>query len=84
VHREFTEEYGMTVKVTVLLGVAGRILPAEGQHRVPVSYPARHVAGTPEIREPGMCLEIGWFDVSALPRPLSPASRHTSAGYRKR
>jgi len=84
VHREFAEEYGMTVEVTELLGVADHILPAEGQHWVSVSYLARQVGGTPEIREPGKCLEIGWFEVSALPQPLSQASRQTLAGYEQR
>ncbi|MGA5300634.1 NUDIX domain-containing protein [Nucisporomicrobium flavum] len=75
VRREFREEYGMEVEVTGLLGVADHLLPEEGQHWVSVSYAARHVGGVPEIREPGKCTEIGWFDADALPEPLSEAAK---------
>jgi 8-oxo-dGTP diphosphatase len=80
--REIHEEYGMTVEITGLLGVADHLLPAEGQHWVSVSFSARHTGGEPEIREPGKCTEIGWFDLSALPGPLSEASASTVDAYR--
>lgn len=81
--REILEEYGLDVEVTGVLGVADHILPAEGQHWVSVSVAARHVGGVAAIREPGKCVEIGWFALDALPEPLSLASRHTLAAYEK-
>ena len=75
--REFREEYGMTVEVTGLIGVADHILPDEGQHWVSVSFAARHEDGTPTIREPEKCTEIGWFTTGNLPADLSEAGRQT-------
>jgi 8-oxo-dGTP diphosphatase len=75
--REFAEEYGMTVEVTALIGVADHILPAEGQHWVSVSFTATHVAGTPSIREPEKCTKIGWFTPDNLPPDLSEAAQQT-------
>jgi mutator protein MutT len=82
--REFVEEYGMTIEVVALLGVADHILPAEGQHWVSPGYLARHVAGEPAIREPDRCTAIGWFDPGELPRPLSQVSRTTLKHYLRR
>lgn len=82
IRREFAEEYGMRIEVTGLLGVFDHILPAEGQHWVSVTYLARHVAGTPTIREPGKCDEIGWFAPDALPSPLSAITRQNLTAYR--
>jgi mutator protein MutT len=80
--REFAEEYGMTIEVTALLGVADHILADEGQHWVSPSYLARHVRGEPAILEPGKCTAIGWFELPALPQPLSRVSRSALDDYR--
>ena len=79
--REFAEEYGMTVEVTGSLGVADHILPGERQHWVSASFTARHVAGTPQIEEPGKCTAIGWFRLGELPEQLTEAGRQTLAAY---
>jgi hypothetical protein len=71
----------MTVEVDRLIGVSDHILPAEGQHWVSPSFTARHVGGVPVIREPEKCVEIGWFDLDALPTKLTQASRDTLAAY---
>jgi ADP-ribose pyrophosphatase YjhB (NUDIX family) len=83
-HREFDEEYGITIEVTALLGVVDHLLPAEGQHWVSPGYLARHTGGEPVIREPDRCTTIGWFDPAALPEPLSRVSRATLAAYTAR
>jgi 8-oxo-dGTP diphosphatase len=75
--REFDEEYGMTVQVTGLIGAADHILPGEGQHWVSVSFTAQYIDGTPTIREPEKCTEIGWFKSDELPADLSEAARQT-------
>ena len=74
VRRELAEEYGMAVEITGQLGAFDHILPAEGQHWVSVAYLARDAGGEPTIREPGKCSQIGWFDLDALPEPLSAIS----------
>jgi 8-oxo-dGTP diphosphatase len=71
VRREFREEYGMEIEPTGLLGVFDHLLPDESEHWVSATYLARHLSGVPERREPTKCSEIGWFDLSDLPAPLS-------------
>ncbi|WP_249997893.1 NUDIX domain-containing protein [Actinoplanes sp. M2I2] len=82
--REFDEEYGMVVEVTGLLGVSDHLLPEEGQHWVSPSFTARHLGGTPAIREPDKCTEIGWFRLEALPGELTKVSLDTLAAYREK
>ena len=77
--REFEEEYGMTIELLDLLGVNDHIL--ESEHWVSPTFIARFVAGLPTIREPGKCSEIGWFDLSALPEPLSAVTREDVRMY---
>ena len=75
VHREIREEYGIEIEIRRLLGVFDHILVDERQHWISATYIARHVGGVPEIREPGKCVEIGWFRLDALPGNLSQISR---------
>lgn len=81
VRREFLEEYGMEIAVTSLLGVFDHILPAEEQHWVSVTYLADHVSGTPRILEPQKCTDLGWFDIQALPAPLTVVSQANVRQY---
>jgi 8-oxo-dGTP diphosphatase len=81
VRREFREEYGMQIRVAELLGVFDHILSREKQHWISVSYIARHVRGMPRILEPRKCVDIGWFSLFALPRPLSQISRNNFRSY---
>lgn len=71
--REFEEEYGMTIELIDLLGVNDHIL--ENEHWVSPTFIARFVSGVPTILEPEKCSEIGWFELSALPEPLSVVTR---------
>jgi mutator protein MutT len=81
VRREFKEEYGMQIQVTALLGVFDDILPSEGQHWVSPTYVARHVSGRPTIQEPQKCTKIDWFQLDALPHPLSQITQQNLAAY---
>ncbi len=64
--REIREEFGVTVEVGTLIGVADHILPAEKQHWVSPAYLCRIVSGAPEIREPEKCTEIQWVTLEEL------------------
>jgi len=79
--REFREEYGVEIRIVGLLGVFDHILPEEGQHWVSATYVARHESGVPRILEPAKCSEIGWFDLSALPEPLSAITQENLRVY---
>lgn len=72
--REMLEEYGVEIEVGELLDVVDHILPAEGQHWVSPSFLCRIISGTPRIREPEKCSQIGWFSLDALPENVTLAS----------
>ncbi|MEU9825795.1 NUDIX domain-containing protein [Micromonospora chersina] len=82
VRREFREEYGIDIRVTGLLGVFDHLLPDEHQHWISVTYLARHVAGVPRPLEPAKCAAVDWFDVTALPHPLSRITEQNLNAYR--
>ena len=81
VQREFLEEYGMVIEVSELLSVDDHILTEEGQHWIAMSYIARHISGTPEIKEADKCSAIGWFKLDALPEPLSQITQANLRDY---
>lgn len=82
--REIEEEYGVEIEVGALLDVVDHILPDEGQHWVSPTFVCRIVRGVPQIREPGKCAAIGWFDVQATPAPLTLVTQANLAHYRQR
>lgn len=74
--REILEEYGFTIDVVRLLDVVDHILPGENQHWVSPTFLCRYTGGTPSIREPRKCEEIGWFRLDSIPEnDLTSASR---------
>jgi mutator protein MutT len=80
--REIREEYRMTVEIMELLTVTDHILPDEQQHWVSPSFICRVVTGTPVIREPEKCTEIGWFALNNIPDALTQVTRHDLVLYR--
>ncbi len=79
--REIREEYGVEIAVGQLLDVVDHILPDEGQHWVSPTFLCRLVSGTPTIREPGKCSEIGWFAPGDVPEGLTVISRENLGNY---
>jgi 8-oxo-dGTP diphosphatase len=79
--REMREEYGIEIAVGKLLDVVDHILPEEGQHWVSPTYLCRIVSGMPEIREPGKCTEIAWFDPESAPQDLTVITRENLEHY---
>ncbi|MHB8845194.1 MAG: NUDIX domain-containing protein [Nitrospirota bacterium] len=74
--REILEEYGFSIDVVRLLDVVDHILPEEKQHWVSPTFLCRYKNGTPSIREPHKCDDIGWFRLDAIPsKDLTLASR---------
>jgi 8-oxo-dGTP diphosphatase len=82
--REIREEYGVEIAVGELLDVVDHILPDEGQHWVSPTFVCRIVAGTPTIREPEKCSEIGWFAREAMPPDVTRISRENLHNLLKR
>lgn len=74
--REIFEEYGFSIDIVLLLDVVDHILPEEHQHWVSPTFLCRYAGGTPSIREPRKCEEIGWFRLENIPsNDLTSASR---------
>ena len=80
--REIHEELGITVRIEGLLRVVNHTIPDEGQHWVSPTFVCRVVNGEPEIREPGKCSAIGWFDIDDLPEPMTAISEADIRCYR--
>ena len=83
--REMREEYGVEIAVGELLDVVDHILPEEGQHWVSPTFICTITSGTPTIREPGKCTEIGWFQPDEMPDDdLTQITRVNLTHYRQR
>jgi mutator protein MutT len=83
--REVQEEYGFEVEVLELLDVVNHIIPAEEQHWVSPTFLCRLKSGSPRIREPRKCDEIGWFELDRVPEyELTIASKKSLESLRKK
>ena len=83
--REVLEEYGCEVEVQELLDVVNHIIPAEEQHWVSPTFLCRLKSGSPRIREPRKCDEIGWFELDRVPEyELTIASKKSLESLRKK
>ncbi len=83
--REMREEYGVEIIVGELLDVVDHILTEEGQHWVSPTFICTITSGTPAIREPGKCAEIGWFYPDEMPDDgLTQITRVNLTHYRQR
>ena len=83
--REVMEEYGIAIEVQALFDVVNHIIPREKQHWVSPTYLCRIKCGTPCIREPNKCDEIGWYNLREIPEDqLTIASRKSLENLRKK
>jgi 8-oxo-dGTP diphosphatase len=81
--REMREEFGIEIEVGELLDVVDHILPAEGQHWISPTYICRILSGTPQIREPEKCSEIGWFQLDEIPQGLTIITRENLIHFQR-
>ena len=78
--REVREEYGIEIEVESLLDVVNHMIPEEKQHWVSPTFICSITSGTPIIKEPHKCEEIGWFKLDRIPeRQLTIASKKSLA-----
>jgi len=73
--REAEEESGLTIGAVEFLCLSEEIIPADGQHWVSLIYVTRDFSGEPQLTEPDKLSEIGWFDPTDPPQPLSVFSK---------
>jgi len=82
--REVQEELGIDIRLQHQLHAVDHLIPSEGQHWITTPFIATVLRGTPTIREPGKCDEIGWFALNKLPKPLSIATQLNIVDYEAR
>ncbi|MCM2399307.1 NUDIX domain-containing protein [Rhizobium sp. S95] len=69
--REAEEETGLTIGKIAFLATTEQIIDADRQHWVSLLYRTKDFSGEPQLTEPDKLSEFGWFDLDALPQPLS-------------
>ena len=85
VKREIKEEYGIEIDIVEQFPAADHIIPKENQHWVATTFLAKiRKNQVPKILEPDKCDEIGWFNLSKLPEPLSIITELDLKEYKKR
>ena len=69
--REAEEETGLAIGTVDLLCISEQIIEDERQHWLSLIYVTEDFAGEPRVMEPEKLPEFGWFQLDALPSPLS-------------
>jgi ADP-ribose pyrophosphatase YjhB (NUDIX family) len=69
--REAEEETGLSIGNIDFLCHSEQIFSDEGQHWLSLIYKTTDFTGEPQVMEPDKLPEFGWFDLDALPQPVS-------------
>ncbi|WEX75885.1 NUDIX domain-containing protein [Sinorhizobium numidicum] len=69
--REAEEESGLAIHSARFLCLSEQMIEADRQHWISLIYVTEDFSGEPRLTEPDKLSDIGWFDLSALPQPLS-------------
>ncbi|MEI2299837.1 NUDIX domain-containing protein [Ensifer sp. MJa1] len=81
--REAEEESGLVVHATDFLCLSEQVIEADRQHWISMIYVSRSFSGEPQLTEPDKFSEFGWFDLDALPQPLSRFAADTAVALCK-
>ncbi len=73
--REAEEETGLSIGAIGFLAATEQIIDADRQHWVSLLYRTEDFSGEARLTEPDKLSEFGWFDLDALPEPLSAFTR---------
>ena len=71
--REVKEEINLDLKEPFLLCISDLIDQEIGYHWISPIYLFTEYSGIPQIMEPEKHFGIGWFDMDALPHPITKA-----------
>ncbi|NGO63024.1 NUDIX domain-containing protein [Rhizobium daejeonense] len=69
--REAEEETGLAIGKIGFLATTEQIIDTDRQHWVSLLYRTEDFSGEPQLTEPDKLSDFGWFDLDALPQPLS-------------
>ncbi|PWE56535.1 DNA mismatch repair protein MutT [Metarhizobium album] len=75
--REAEEETGLTIGKVDFLCSTELVSETDRQHWISLIYVTTDIKGEPRLTEPDKLSEIGWYDLDALPSPLSDFARVT-------
>lgn len=75
--REAEEETGLTIGKLDFLCSTELVSEADRQHWISLIYVTSDIKGEPQLTEPDKLADIGWYDLDALPSPLSDFARVT-------
>lgn len=78
--REIHEELGVQITAGRVLAVTDMV--ADDYHWVAITYAVERFEGEPVIHEAHALHECGWFDLDALPAPLTAATRDAVAALK--
>lgn len=81
--REAEEESGLKIHSTEFLCLSEQLIESDRQHWVSMIYVSRDFSGEPELTEPHKLSAFGWFDLDALPQPLSRFAADAAEALRK-
>ncbi len=73
--REAEEETGLSIGSIGFLAATEQIIDDDRQHWVSLLYRTEDFSGEAQLTEPDKLSEFGWFDLDALPEPLSAFTR---------
>lgn len=77
--REIKEELGIVITPRELLCVVDQIDRGAGEHWIAPVFRVEHYEGTPAIMESGALSDWGWFDIDAMPTPITEATKQAKA-----
>jgi ADP-ribose pyrophosphatase YjhB (NUDIX family) len=77
--REAEEESGLKIGAVEFLCLSEEIISADAQHWISLIYLTRDFTGEPWLTEPDKLSEIGWFELTDPPQPLSVFSKKAFA-----
>ncbi|MBW8281965.1 MAG: NUDIX domain-containing protein [Rhizobium sp.] len=69
--REAEEETGLSIGAIEFVTTSEQIIEADRQHWISLLYKTSDFRGEPWLTEPDKLSALEWFDLDALPEPLS-------------
>ena len=81
--REICEEPGIVLRPAELPCVVDQSNRAEDCHWIAPVFHIKHYTGTPAIMEPDALSDLGWFEVDAMPAPLTEATKQAVAAMNR-
>lgn len=73
--REAEEETGLSIGTIEFVTTSEQIIDADRQHWISLLYKTSDFHGEPWLTEPDKLSALEWFDLDALPEPLSAFTR---------